>query len=371
MKNYFASILLLFLLAIPVAQAQEVVWSVDFHALFNNREGGDEMRPDQTFLFTRLSPEVGVKLATRATTSHLLKGGVTWFQPVNDRLDGCKVLPTLYYRYQYRGRWAVAMGMLPRTQLVERAPRYLWSDSMSYHQPNIRGVLAQYHHGNGSWVELYLDWRQLQSETRREAFNVDFNGKWFPFSRQGLWLGGYLQYNHLAKCKNAPEGEGVNDDLTLNPMLGYNWKWGGRCGTTVQLKAGAVINKERARCDSKWLTASGFVGNAHVRWKFLEAEENIYSGSNLFPLYNRFGSQLNMGDTYYCSKFYSRTDLVAHIVQNAFVDLNTSFTFHANKETTGFWQQISCRVYIDNNIWKHRHDKKKLRAGRLNSIYTD
>lgn len=327
------------------------------------------MRPDQTFLFTRISPEIGIKLASSNTRSHLLKGGVTWFQPMNDGLDGYKVLPTLYYQYRDKGKWRITVGMLPRTQLMERAPHYLWSDSMAYHQPNIRGVLAQYRHRNGSRAELYLDWRQMQSETRREAFNVDFNGKWFPLSGKGLWLGGYLQYNHLAKRKNAPEGEGVNDDLSINPMMGYNWLGNEATGTSVQFKAGAIVNRERARCDEKWLTASGFVANAHAQWRFLEAEENIYAGKNLFPLYDRFGSELNMGDTYYCSKFYSRTDVVAHIVQNSFIDLNTSFTLHTNQETTGFWQQISCRVFINHITWKHRHNKKKLRAGRLKSSY--
>ena len=34
--------------------------------------------------------------------------------------------------------------MIPRTEMVEHAPRYLWSDSLAYRQPNIRGVLARY-----------------------------------------------------------------------------------------------------------------------------------------------------------------------------------------------------------------------------------
>ena len=342
MRRVVSAILLL-LAAWSPALAQEMVWSIDFQSVFNNREGGDEMRPDQTFLFTRLSPEVGVNLSADAKSSHLLKGGISWYEPLNDQGHGYKVVPTLYYQYRRDTTWQATVGTLPRTLLRTRAPRYLWSDSLDYQQPNIRGVMARYSHGT-SYVETYLDWRQMQSENRREAFNFDLNGKWYP-AHHSVWLGGYFQYSHLAKRKNAPESEGVNDDLTINPMLGGQWG-------VAKVAMGAIVNRERARVDEQWLTAAGFVANANLRWRFLEAEQNIYTGKDLFPLYPRFGSLLNLGDTYYRDKFYSRTDLIAHIVKNRLIDLNASLTLHATNKTTGFWQQISCRVYIDSSYRK-------------------
>ena len=98
-----------------VASAQEVVWSVDFNSVFSNREGGDDMRPDQTFIFTRLSPEVGMSLKSDSTGTHLLKGGVTWFQPLNDNLEGCKVLPhsTTSFSLLKAGRWQWAQCPAP------------------------------------------------------------------------------------------------------------------------------------------------------------------------------------------------------------------------------------------------------------------
>lgn len=328
------------------AQAQELEWSVDFNTVFNNREGGDEMRPDGTYLFTRLSPEVGVSLLSHGgEAKHKLMGGAIWFQPLTDNLKGYKVLPTLYYQYTARGKWNVVFGMLSRTKLRERLPRYVWSDSMAYHNPNIKGLLVQYEHGARSYAEFFIDWRQLQSENRREAFNVVFDGRRY-FGQDCWWIGGLVQYNHLAKRKNAPEDEGVNDDMTINPMVGYDSKPDGR-KVSFGVKAGAIVNLERARIDSKWNNVAGFTADASVRWKFLEAEECFYAGKDLFPLYPRFGSQLNMGDTYYRDKIYSRTDLRAHIVQTAFVDLEASVSFHATDKVTGFWQQVACRFYID------------------------
>ena len=61
--------------------------------LLNNREGGeDRTTPDQTFFFTRLAPEAGISMLDG---THVLKGGIVWYQPMIDNLSGYKVLPTL------------------------------------------------------------------------------------------------------------------------------------------------------------------------------------------------------------------------------------------------------------------------------------
>ena len=87
------------------------------------------------------------------------------------------------------------------------------------------------------------------------------------------------------------------------------------------------------------------------------------------PLYAKFGSQLVQGDPYFNNKTYSRTDLVLHIVSNRFVDLTGSLTLHATGKETGFWQQVACRFYIDNKLWKRRHDRGYLKSGHLPAIY--
>ena len=134
--------ILTLILTIPSLGAQEVEWSVDASVLLNNREGGeDSYTPDQTFFFTRLAPEVGVSMIDR---THVLKGGVVWYQPMIDDMSGYKLLPTLYYRYNGNDGWHMTVGLMPRSLMVERMPRYLWSDSLNYMQPNLRGVMAQY-----------------------------------------------------------------------------------------------------------------------------------------------------------------------------------------------------------------------------------
>ena len=357
MNKTLAAILTLLCLTLA-AQAQELVWDVDFNTVFNNREGGDDMRPDQTFLFTRLKPEVGLQIGKDSVGGiHLLKGGVSWYQPINDTGKGYAVDPILYYRFN-NSHWSVAVGAMPRT-ITHREPLYMLSDSMNYVSQRLRGVWTQYRHDDGSYFDAYLDWRQMQSKTRREAFMVYGGGRWYAAGTDdnGFWLGGHLRYNHLAKQKEAPEGQGVNDDFTFSPLVGYSHR-GTR--SLLDAEAGAVLNLERARVDHKTHSPAGFVARVNWQYRWLEAEENLFAGKDLFPLYERFGSELNMGDTYYRSKFYSRTDLKAHIVRTAFVDLNVGLTFHATDKITGFWQQVACRFYFDRQMAHKRFPKQKL-----------
>ena len=72
MRNRLLAILTL-LLFIPPLAAQEVEWSVDASMVLNNREGGDKFTPDQTIMFTRLAPELGISMLDG---EHQLKGGV-------------------------------------------------------------------------------------------------------------------------------------------------------------------------------------------------------------------------------------------------------------------------------------------------------
>ena len=343
--------------------AQELEWSIDASILFNNREGGeDSTTPDQTVLFTRLAPEVGLSMLNG---EHVLKGGVVWYQPMIDDLSGYKVLPTLYYRYNNDNGWHVTAGLMPRSLMVERMPRYLWSDSLNYCQPNLHGIMAQLIKPSG-YAELAVDWRQMQTERQREAFTLMLNTDWRIAGP--LRLGGHLQYSHLAMTLYHVEEQHVNDNVMINPMVTLDLSPRTPLDS-IRIAAGAIIDMERDRSNDQWESPAGFVASATARWRWIQLDETFYTGKELMPLYYKFGSQLILGDPYYLNKTYSRTDLTFHIVSNRFVDLTGSLSIHATEKTTGFWQQIACRFYIDSNLWKRRHDKDYLHSGHLTPLY--
>ena len=363
MHKWLCAILLLLLPTAISTSAQELEWSVDARVMFENREGGkDEITPDQTILFTRLAPELGVSLLDG---EHQLKGGVVWYQPMIDDLSGYKVLPTLYYRYNRPDGWHVTAGLMPRSLLVERMPRYLWSDSLGYCQPNLKGILAQLIKPAG-YAEVAVDWRQMQTDVDREAFTVFMNADWRVAGP--LRLGGHVQYSHLAMSRNHAPDEHVNHDLIINPMVSVDLSHR-TVLDSLRLSAGAIVAMDNNRGEKKGINHGGFIATATARWRWIQVDETFYSGGDLLPLYTQYGSRLNLGDPYYRSKVYSRTDVTFHIVSNRFVDLNGSLIFHATDAMTGFWQQLSCRFYLDNRLWKRRNDKSYLHSGRLHQLY--
>ena len=356
------AIIILSLTILPLA-SQEVEWSIDASMVVNNREGGkDDYTPDQTFMFTRLAPELGISMLEG---EHQLKGGIVWYQPMIDDLSGYKILPTLYYRYNRPDGWHVTAGLFPRSLMTEATPRYMWSDSLNYVQPNLRGVMAQLVKPAG-YAEFAVDWRQMQTEHQREAFTSMFNTDWRV--KGPLKLGGHFQYSHLAKSVSHAPGEFVNDDVLINPMLSLDFSHRTMLDS-LRVSAGSIITLERNRGEEVWHNQAGFLLTATARWRWIELDETFYTGQGIMPLYAKWGSQLNLGDPYFDYKTYSRTDLVFHIVSNRFVDLTGSLTLHANDKTTGFWQQIACRFYMDSNLWKRRHDRDHLKNGHLPSLY--
>ena len=361
MLRWLLVILTLLLTFSPLA-AQEVEWSIDASVLLSNREGGDGYTSDQTIMFTRLTPEVGFSMLDG---EHVVKGGVVWFQPLIDDFTGYKLLPTLYYRYNRPDGWHATLGMMPRSLMVKRMPRYLWSDSLGHCQPNLRGVMLQLIKPAG-YAEIAVDWRQLQRDDKREAFTTFLNTDWRvagPFR-----LEGHLQYSHLAMSRKNASGQHVNDDVVINPMAALDFSHHTTLDS-LRLSAGAIIALERDRGTDEWVKRAGFVANATARWRWLELDETFYAGQGIMPLYPALGSLLNLGDPYFNNKLYSRTDLVFHVVNNRFVDLMGSVSLHATDKVTGFWQQIACRFYLDSHTWKQRHDKDYLKNGHLEPLY--
>ena len=371
------AILLLTAALLPL-HAQELEWSVDANALVNNREGGDEATPDQTFLFTRLTPHIGVSIDS---AQHRIMAGATWYQPFDGDWKHGKVEPLLHYEWNVaRGdnRLALKVGMFERDPHAggERLPYYLWSDSLQYRRHVVKGIDLQYWHRHGL-LAATLDWQQMQTRHHREAFDITLHHVWQPAPQGPFFTNTYIRYNHLAKRKDAPDGEGVNDNIIVNPMLGvtlparpWNEAHASRRGKplatfSLQLQAGLLLACDRARFEDKWHTPAGFVARATARWKWFELEENFYAGQRQMPLYDLFGSALYLGDQHYHNKTYSRTDLNWQVVTNDIVALDAKLTFHASSSCTAFWQQVSVRFNLDN------HKLKARRAGSVASAPLD
>lgn len=355
-------IILSLLLAVGAVKGQEVTWSVDMNALFDNREGDSRYTATKTFLQTQLAPEIGLSMMKG---THQIAAGVVWTQPFDSEWEGYKVSPTIYYRYTTPGV-KFTFGMFPRTQLKRRLPNYIWNDSIYYSQRNIHGamILTEGRHG---FIEGVLDWRGMQSETKREAFNIIAQGEWWPEASKRLLVGGVAMINHFALTKGAGEDQHIVDNCIVNPTIGVDLSRDTGLDSLV-VRVGALTSLTRNRADDKWRTPTGAWIEADVAWKWIGLHNTFYYGGRLFPYYSEHGALLDQGEPFYASKYYERATVYLTFMRNAFVNLQGALDFNVAKDNFTFYQRLVLRVYLDQDIFKKK-GKKKLKQQKLASYY--
>ena len=357
MKSRLVAILIA-MMWLAVASAQELEWSVDMNAVFKNSEVEKSETPGETNIFTRITPQVGVSMDS---TRHRIMGGVTWYQPMNDHLHGYKVVPALYYQYKDRKRGLdFKLGMIAN----ERAslPVYLCSDSVNRMSPNINGLIVTLNKSH-FFVGAMLDWRQIMTKHRREAFMVmgDIGWRNSHTANDGdnnITVASVVAYNHLARSGARPEGEGVVDNFIAYPRVMYTHWWH---KASITVEAGMLLSCDRDRVsDNKWLAQAGFLGTVVGNWKWLTVRQGIYAGKRQMPLYEKYGSLLYQGENFFRDKFYSRTEVTATIFHTDYININARLSYHATDKRTAFWQQIAVRFYLDNILWGKYKKKKTL-----------
>lgn len=299
-----------------------LLYDVDYLMYFDNRESSIPHYKSQTILGMRLSPEVGWNYADAEVGSHSIVGGLSYLQPFGASWRDAMVVPTIYYRFDYKGFYASA-GIVPWRTLVTRLPRYLMSDSIAIYSPNLQGALFGYSSRAG-FVELFCDWRGMQSADMREAFRIMVSGQW---QWRWLQLGGLAQMNHLANPAPPAARTGVCDDVTVHPYAGVDFSYMTPMDS-LALQAGFLGGFQRDRMAGEANFSCGFYSQLSVKWRYVGLENTFYAGQPLMVLYDRYGAMLNQGEPMYANWLYNRTDVSVYIVNMPMAQLAFSWTFH-------------------------------------------
>ncbi|MDE7387061.1 MAG: hypothetical protein K2N28_07990 [Muribaculaceae bacterium] len=336
--------------------AQRLEWNVDFNTVFDNREGDNKMTDTKTFFHTQLAPEIGISMFNG---EHRLMGGVVWTQPIGCEWYDQRVSPTLYYRYKGARGWSMAMGMFPRTLLHRELPNYIWNDSIKYTQRNIRGAMTTYEGRNG-FFEALIDWRSMQSETRREAFNIIAQGEWQRPGRIFL-AGGLAMMNHFAMTYHPSDDQHIVDNFIVNPYVGLDFTQRTPLDSlTVRVGALSSITRNRAT-DKGWKVPTGAWVDIALKYKWFAWHNTTYVGKTLFPYYSDFGPLLDQGEPYYRSKWYNKSTFYGTILSNGFMNLQASLDFNLADNNFTFYQRLILRVYIDSDFKKITKNSPKLK----------
>lgn len=309
-------------------------YDTDFLLYFDNREyDRTPGQRSQTIFGVRLAPEIGVQIADSTESKHRLMAGVSYNQPFGASWGKITVKPTIYYRIETKG-FDINLGFVPYRYLKENLPEYLLSDSINYYNANLQGALFQYESEMG-FASLMADWRGMYSEETREAFRVIIGGQ---YRYKWLQAGGYAMLNHLA---NSTQTNCVYDDIMINPYVGVNLGEIVAPLDSFNIRLGYIGGFQRERATDTALFTHAFNAELFLRWRFLGFKQSFYYGDSLYPLYEKQQATLNMGDPWYKSKLYSRTDFFIYLYNNRFVNCYFSFNLHVNE--TG---NVNCQQQI-------------------------
>lgn len=338
MKKVLLSLAALFLTFAGYSQKPELEWGVTFGTVFDNREGDSKITDTRTFFQTQLAPEIGLSLDSGR---HTVMAGAVWTQPVGTPWREGSLVPTVYYRYR-RGGVRGALGMFPRSLLVRKMPDYIWNDSNYYTQRNIRGGVVSIEDARG-FAEGVIDWRGMQTETRREAFNIIIRGEG---GKAGSWIrgGGLVMMNHLALTHHSPDDEHIVDNFVYNPYVAFDPGSRMESLDSLTVRVGILGSISRHRAETRWRKPFGGWLEADLQWKWLGFHNTLYIGGKLFPCYSEFGALLDQGEPYYRSEWYERATVFAKLVKSRNVDLRASLDFNFAKSNFTFYQRLLLTV---------------------------
>lgn len=315
------------------------IYNVDFTSYFDNREYKGPYQIPQTFLNFRLSPEIGVHIRDGVGGTHKLIAGVRYTQPLGGDWRNIQLDPTAYYHFRYRG-FDVGMGAIPYEKRIAPLPDWLMYDSLTYMHPNIQGALMSWQ-GKGGYVEFMCDWRSSQTTYRREMFRLVLNGQ---YQYKWLMVGGLVSLNHKAGFA-APNYEAVMDDINLNAYMGTNLTQYVPLDS-LAIKVGYIFGWERDRATNESFFPQEMLVELYANWWFLGLKNTFYFGDNLSPLRTRNGF-LNLGDPFYQSHIYNRTDIFLYLYRNSFVNFYFSWNMHYDALHLQHQQQLIVRFNLD------------------------
>ena len=314
-------------------------YDVDFASYFDNREYKAPYQIPQTILNYRLSPEVGARVLDRAGGKHVLAAGVSYTQRLGGDWRDVQFDPIAYYRFNYRG-FSLAMGAIPYRQRIMPLPDWLLYDSIAYYHPNIQGAHMAYQDDRG-FVEFMCDWRGAQTVERREMFRLLLNGQ---YNYKGLQVGGLGHINHKASFA-APKHEYVMDDINLHAFAGADLTRYTPFDS-LSIRAGYIFGWQRDREVNESFFNHGLIIELYANWWFLGLKNTFYYGDNLQPLRSR-NAFLCLGDPFYQSRIYNRTDIFAYLYRSSFVNFYFSWNMHYDGIHLQHQQQMIVRFQLE------------------------
>ncbi|KAA6334730.1 hypothetical protein EZS27_016972 [termite gut metagenome] len=329
--NKLFTFFIVLLVFIPESYSQKVVWSANFDTQFDNREYNSNFNESQTFFGAKLTPEIGIRWMQNHSnlligTSMIEEFGAKTFEREPEML--------LYYHYN-SPQYSVYTGRFSRKSIIGKYSNAFFNDSVRFFDANIDGVLLQYRKENG-YAELAFDWDSRQSETRREKFMVFSSA---VLKKQMIYGGYNFSMYHYAM---VVDGNGVVDNIWVMPFIGIDLS-GKIFFDKLSLEAGWLQAFQNDRSNvGKYVKPNGVHMDTQIEKYNFGIANTLFHGDSMMPYYERYGSGLYRGDSFYNTDngIYDRLEIYWKPLQCKNMNFKLSSIHHYDGKGWS-WQQLA------------------------------
>lgn len=326
-----------------------------YSILFDNREYKSEFAWSQTIFYHRAEAYLSFKINDKDRVT----GGVDALQHFGRRHQWGtlgqpdrqpKPVGALYYEHS-GARFTAKAGIFPRYFKVQ-APQEIYDRLRYGYDPMMQGLLLRYENRYNGFVEFAGDWYSAYGDTQREKIMLYSSAQLRPVLGWGRFYAGYhASLQHYSESRQA---EGVVDNAVLKPYAEFApMRRYGSDAIIVGASAGWLQTFQRDRLFSgKVLTPGGPWFRISAHWRGLSAINDLYLVDNLMPLWEKYGTDLYIGDpwfrtthgVYNCFMFVWEP----HLGRN--VDLRLLSVHHFDGARWG-WQQMASLI-VNLNSWR-------------------
>lgn len=348
-----------------------LAYDLDFEMKFDNREFyRSRFSRSMTIFGASLAPSIGVQISQGEGVSHRLMVGMDLMKEFGDSLVGRDLLNEviLYYNLEKKSgknEFSMYAGVFPRRKLEGRWGEEFFSDSLTFYDSNLEGLLLQLRRPK-AFFELGADWMGMTGEFRRERFMIFSSGEGEILPMLNLGYSFYVY--HYAGSRQV---RGVVDNILLNPYASIDLSR--PLGVQkLKLTAGWI---QALQNDRKNIGSYLFPGGCELdleagHWN-LGIRNRLYVGRDLMPLYNsrdaggfKYGDgSLYLGDPFFRVNdrgeggvgTYDRLEFFYAPKVGKYLSINISAILHFNEfHYSGFQQMVGIRFNIDEIIKRKR-----------------
>ena len=327
--------------------SQEFVWRAGVYNFFENNEfANSKVQIPQTMAGTHLAPETGLQW----NENHRFFAGFDAMHEYGSSKIVHFVKPIVYYEFSGE-RFRFYAGAFPRKLALDKYPRIFFQDSIQNYRPTVNGLFWEYYADN-TYMNVWLDWVNSQTYTKREAFFIGWSGRY----NLNIFYGQHFGYMlHFANTKNPELSDGLHDNILMLTSLGIDLSSKTNF-ERLEANAGWAIGLERDRSIGSFHRPQGLLSEIIVEYKGLELYNTYYKGGSQQIFRNDHGSELYWGDPMYRTKAYNRTDLSIRFFKSDIVNLKLTWSLHFAEQTM-YHSQLFYATFTLDNLTKKEQKK--------------